>query len=119
MDLLEQIFNTLNMSDEQKQQTVGELEMLVKAKVSSELINLLPENIIAEIKTIQDVESISGQQKIAGYIKQYFKTEQIQQVQRESFGQVILLFLDDIYGKASPENQLKIKEVLIESGVNL
>ena len=113
MNFFEEIFNLLEFNDKQKQKALSDIGILVQAKVTSELILQLPENILVEIEKIGVIESDIGQKKVTDILKKHFQIGKIKEEEKNAIGLVILIYLNYMFEDASSKDKGKLKQYFL------
>src|ERR1700743_3143429 len=119
MDLLDEIFDLCKFTSQQKKEAINDIDVLIKAKVSNDLIARLPNELNLKIKSISAVASPEVEEKIATIIKQYFSVEKIKEEQKTAIGTVVLSYFDFMLADASNENKEKAMAILRKYGVKV
>ena len=104
MNFLEEIFDLFEFNGKQRQKALIDFDTLIKAKITNDLINLLPASKPDQLKNI---ESVEGQKEITMILKQNFSTKQIKEAEQKAIGETILIYLDFMLKEATPEQQAK------------
>ncbi|MEI6316382.1 MAG: hypothetical protein WCO65_01485 [bacterium] len=118
MDILTDIFEIFKFDDAQKKKAFADLDTLIKAKITNDLVSQLPVNTIQEIQLFENFNSNETQEKIAIILQQHFSSEKIKDMQQAAIGYVVMEYLAYMYGEQTAEQQVQITNVLKKYGVH-
>ena len=112
MDFLNELFDVLKFTKEQKVMAEIDLDCIIKAKTSSNLIIQLPDNLGEKINITSNDDPTAEKQRISILVKQYFSREKIHDTQQFVIGEVFFSYLKYMLAEASIEEKKQIKRLL-------
>ena len=117
--IISDIFNILKLTQEEKTKTLKDLDSLIKARLTSNLIERLPIDKMEKIKDIQGTENQENQKVIASIIEANYTVEQIEKEKKIAIGQTILIYIDFIFQKLGTTEKEEIKRVLVKYDIKI
>ena len=112
INFLTDIFEIFEFDDVEKKRAFADLDTLIKAKITDDLVFALPENITRQIQWYENFESKETQEKITIILQQHFSSDKIKAEEQAAIGNVVMEYLSYMYTDQTAEQQEQINAVL-------
>lgn len=90
INFLTDIFEIFEFDDVEKKRAFADLDTLIKAKITDDLVFALPENITRQIQWCENFESKETQEKITIILQQHFWSDKIKAGEQAAIGNVVM-----------------------------
>ena len=117
MEFLDDIFDILDYSPEEKERASADLAVLVRNKMLTDLSDRLSKDEVKEIEDIPDLESPERQDKITAVLTRVLSQDEWDETEGKATGDILYSYLEYTFADANEEVQARLKDVLERYGV--
>ena len=119
MEFLNDIFEILGYSQEEKDRASADLAVLVRTKMLTDLSSRIPRDAVEEIDAIPDIESVERQEKVMEVLTKHFTQDELDEEEGTATGDILYSYMEYTFADADEDTQERVKEVLGRYGVEL